>query len=154
MEKLYRKGVGAFIINNENQIFMAERLDVKNQWQMPQGGVEENENLDVAIFRELQEEIGTDKFNIISKTNWLKYDLPTDAQKNLSNGKYIGQQQIWYFLEFLGDNDDINLNFDKHPEFSQWEWVQKETLLDRIINFKKNMYQEIINFAIVNKIIL
>lgn len=148
MSNLYRKGVGACILNSKNQIFMAERLDIKNQWQMPQGGVDENEDLDIAIFRELLEEVGTDKFEIIAKTDWLKYDLPVEHRANLIKGKYIGQKQIWYFLKFTGVDTDINLNADSHPEFSQWKWVEKEELVEKIIDFKKDMYKEIIRFGL------
>lgn len=154
MSNLYRKGVGAFIINTNNKIFMAERLDIKNQWQMPQGGVDENEDLSVAIFRELQEEIGTNKFEIISKTDWLKYDLPIEARARFFKDKYIGQQQIWYFLKFTGVDTDINLTADAHPEFCNWKWVEKEELLDKVVDFKKDMYKQIVNFAINNNIIL
>jgi putative (di)nucleoside polyphosphate hydrolase len=153
MSNLYRKGVGAFIINNNNQIFMAERLDIKNQWQMPQGGVETGEDLDIAIFRELKEEVGTDKFEIIAKTDWLKYELSPESRAKLSNGKYIGQQQIWYFLKFTGADSDINLSADIHPEFASWQWVEKQELVESIIDFKKAMYQEILKFAIENKIV-
>ncbi|MDR0484339.1 MAG: RNA pyrophosphohydrolase [Alphaproteobacteria bacterium] len=153
MEKLYRKGVGAVILNNNNEIFMAERLDVRGQWQMPQGGIEEGEDLDLAIHRELKEEIGTDNFKIINKTDWLRYELPENLQKNFWGGRYIGQEQVWFFLKFLGKDSDINLTADSHPEFAKWEWVKKEALLERITEFKKSVYQEIVSFAVKNNIL-
>ncbi|MDR2007682.1 MAG: RNA pyrophosphohydrolase [Alphaproteobacteria bacterium] len=151
---MYRKGVGAVIINSAGKIFVGERRDVAGEWQMPQGGLDGDEELELAIFRELKEEVGTDKFEIIAKTDWLRYELPTDFRKNFWGGKYIGQEQVWFFLRFTGNDNDFNLNADSHPEFAQWQWVESSVVLERITEFKRDVYEQIIEFGRVNKIIV
>jgi len=145
---LYRKGVGAVIINNHNEIFVGKRIDNNSDaWQMPQGGIDNNENEDLAVFREINEEtsISPDKLEIISKSNnYFYYNLPYNLQKKFWGGKYLGQKQRWYLLKFTGQNQDINVATDD-PEFSDWKWVSRDNIIDSIVEFKREMYQQIFN---------
>jgi putative (di)nucleoside polyphosphate hydrolase len=152
MKKEYREGVGAVILNNAGLVFIAKRIDTADTWQMPQGGLEKNEVHKVALMRELKEEIGTNNFKIINQINDLIYDLPIDIAKTLWGGKYIGQRQTWFFLEFLGNDEEFNLNFMPKPEFSEWKWVYYQDLIDIIVFFKKSLYQTVVDFGIKNKI--
>lgn len=152
MQKEYREGVGAVILNKEGLVFMAKRIDTKDTWQMPQGGIEKNEDHKVALMRELKEEVGTNNFKIINQINNLIYDLPIDIAKTLWGGKYVGQKQTWFFVEFLGKDEEFNLNYMAKPEFSEWEWVDYQDLVDRIVFFKKSLYQTIVDFGVKNKI--
>ncbi len=146
INKKYRQGVGALILNNENKIFVAKRITPKNSWQMPQGGIDDYEDPDIALFRELKEEIGTDNVKIIGKTQKLKYDLPDADKKNLFNGKYNGQEQVWYIVKFLGNDADIDLNYHHAPEFLEWKWENEDYILSNIVSFKYNMYAEVISY--------
>jgi putative (di)nucleoside polyphosphate hydrolase len=113
---------------------------------MPQGGIDEGENEDLAVFRELQEETGIVEQNIkiLSKSSdYFYYNLPYNLQKKFWGGRYIGQKQRWYFAQFYGDDNQINLVTHK-PEFSSWQWIDKEELIDLIVNFKRELYQQIL----------
>lgn len=140
-DPLYRPAVGMMLLNDENKIFAGQRIDSNYPaWQMPQGGVGPNEDLDQAMLRELEEEIGTKNVEIIVKSKtWYKYDLPLDLAERLWGGKYKGQKQVWYALRFRGKDDDIDIK-TLHPEFSNWKWVEKEDLLQLIVPFKKDLY--------------
>jgi putative (di)nucleoside polyphosphate hydrolase len=142
---LYRKGVGVVLLNMDKKILVAQRIDTMNTaWQMPQGGIENNETPQEAALRELKEEIGTNKAVVISETTaWLRYSFPMNLQKSLWSGKYRGQEQKWFLMRFIGEDKDINLN-TKHPEFSNWKWVKIQILEDIVIDFKKEMYKKIV----------
>ena len=146
-EKNYRPCVGIVLINN-GSIFAGQRLDYKSDaWQMPQGGIEENESPIRAAIRELKEETGIKKKHIkiiLESKNWINYDLPKELIPKLWNGKFVGQSQKWFAMEFLGSDSDVNIN-TKNPEFSKWQWMTKNKLLDSIVPFKKKVYENILS---------
>lgn len=144
-EKPYRKGVGVILLNDAGKVFVAQRIDTKEPaWQMPQGGINKGEDPYAAALRELEEETGTTKAELISATeDWLQYDLPDDLQTKMWKGKYQGQKQMWYLMQFTGSDSDINIETE-HPEFSEWKWVEFETLPDLIVYFKKGLYEKIV----------
>ena len=136
-----RIGVGMIILNNENKVFVGKRKDNPgNKWQMPQGGVEENEDFLTAMKRELLEETSITNIKIIKKVEkTYEYELPEKLIGIIWNGKYRGQKQKWFIMKFLGNDNEINLN-TKHPEFIDWKWIDVEMLPNVIVNFKKNLY--------------
>ncbi len=142
---LYRSGVGIMVINKNKEIFVAKRVGNNGKaWQMPQGGIDVGESEDLAMFRELKEETSIDNIKIISVSKkYLYYNLPYNLQKRFWGGKYLGQRQKWYLVEFLGDDKDINIE-TKEPEFSEWKWVKQEELIESVVAFKREIYVEII----------
>lgn len=125
-------------------VFVAARLDNPGAWQMPQGGIDEGEDLEAAIFREMEEEIGTRHAAILGMLDeWIYYDLPERTAKKLWDGKYKGQRQKWIALEFLGRDSDIDLAAHSHPEFSDWKWVPISNLLDYVVPFKRSVYERV-----------
>jgi len=147
---LYRNGVGIMLINRERKIFIGKRLDSYDHseaWQMPQGGIDIGEEEEIAMFRELQEETGINKSSvkIISRTpNYHYYNLPPQLQKKLWNGKYLGQKQRWYILQLEDEDSAINIKTE-HPEFIDWKWCDKEEVVELIIEFKKDLYRDVLN---------
>ncbi|HEY9081458.1 RNA pyrophosphohydrolase [Magnetovibrio sp.] len=143
----YRLGVGAVLLNADGLVFVAKRIDTPGDaWQLPQGGIDADEDPREAVMRELDEEIGTNKAEIISETeDWLTYDLPKEVRKQVWKGRYRGQKQKWYAMRFLGDDSDIDLNTHKHPEFSEWRWVDMKHLPDLIVPFKRDLYLDIVD---------
>ncbi|MBL6931546.1 MAG: RNA pyrophosphohydrolase [Rhodospirillales bacterium] len=146
-EKLpYRPCAGAMLINNEGKVFVARRIDTPgNAWQMPQGGIDDGEDTSKAVLRELREETGIDKVEIIAESaNWRNYDLPKDLIGKLWGGKYRGQRQKWFLIRFLGVDKDINLEAHGSPEFSDWRWVGIDEIVDLIVPFKQTLYADIV----------
>ena len=146
MADKYRKCVGMMILNANKEILVGRRLDhPSGYWQMPQGGIDENENPKEAVWREMMEEIGTNKAKLIKVSNqWINYDIPSETLKTLPWGhKYIGQRQKWFAFEFLGEDKDINVGTD-NPEFSEWKWAELDSIVDNIVPFKRNVYSVIL----------
>ena len=136
-----RTGVGIILLNNENKIFVGKRKDNPgNKWQMPQGGVDNNEDFLTAMRRELHEETSIKNIKIIKEINQLyEYELPKNLIGIIWKGKFRGQKQKWFITKFLGNENEINLN-TKQPEFIEWKWIDAEKLPEVIVNFKKNLY--------------
>jgi len=146
MEKKYRKCVGMMIINNSKNILVGKRIDHPSGfWQMPQGGIDDNEIPEKAVWREMMEEIGTNKAKLIKISDqWIKYEIPDETLKTLPWGKkYIGQKQKWFAFQFIGIDNDINVG-TKNPEFSEWKWAKIDTIVNNIVPFKRNVYAKIL----------
>lgn len=152
-EKPYRANVGAVLFNAAGLVLVARRADMPNAegaaggWQLPQGGVDAGEDLRAAVLRELAEEIGTDKAEIIAEhPGWLTYDFPPElaAQGFRIAAKYRGQQQKWFALRFLGTDADIRLDADDPPEFDAWRWARIEDLPALAVSFKREIYAELV----------
>ena len=143
--ELYRSGVGIMLLNTERRILMGKRIGVESRaWQMPQGGIDECEDPQSAAVRELLEEVGTDKIEILGVSkSWLRYDLPGNMAATSWNGKYKGQRQKWFAMMFTGLDSDINLYTSGHPEFEEWAWMEPEKCLQEIIDFKKLLYRSV-----------
>ena len=143
----YRSNVGIMLINDDGHVFVGQRLDNnQNAWQMPQGGIDGDEDPQSAAYRELLEETGIEQENVkflAKSSKWLLYDLPEDLIPRLWDGKYRGQKQKWFLFKFLGTNRDINISTE-HPEFSNWKWMPKENLLEEIVPFKKSIYESVL----------
>ena len=147
MKQQYRKCVGMMILNNKNEILVGRRLDhPSGYWQMPQGGIDLNENPEEAVWREMMEEIGTNNASLIQTSKcWFNYDIPKDTLEKLPWGKiYIGQTQKWFLFRFTGQDSDVNVS-TSNPEFSEWKWSKYESLVDSIVPFKRELYRKIIN---------
>jgi len=136
-----RTGVGIIVLNKQNKIFVGKRKDNPgNKWQMPQGGVDEGEDYMTAMRRELLEETGIQNIEIIKEIEKVyQYELPENLVGIIWKGKYRGQKQKWFITRFLGDEKEINLN-TKHAEFIDWKWIEPKFLPEVIVNFKKDLY--------------
>jgi putative (di)nucleoside polyphosphate hydrolase len=144
----YRPNVGAVLFNRAGLILVARRAAVPNAeaaaggWQLPQGGIDEGEDPRQAVLRELGEEIGTDRAEIIGEHDaWLTYDLPPELVGVALHGRYRGQRQRWFALRFTGQDSDIRLDLDPHPEFDAWRWVALTELPDLAVPFKRTIYE-------------
>jgi len=140
----YRSNVGIMLCNNKQQLLWARRIG-QNAWQFPQGGVDENEGLEEAMYRELYEEIGLEKkqVSIVARTrDWLRYELPENLLRHQSMPLCIGQKQIWYLLFLKSQEDQVNLDKSVQPEFDQWRWVDYWYPLKEVVSFKRKVYMQ------------
>ena len=141
-----RKGVGIILLNSENKVFVARRIDnPKNFWQMPQGGVDKNEDFLTAALRELKEETNIEKVELIKELDGTTtYELPDNLLGIIWKGKYRGQKQKWFLMRFIGNENEINLR-TKHPEFLDWQWIELDKITKYVVNFKLDIYEIIKN---------
>ena len=140
-----RIGVGAIVLNNNNQVFVGKRKDNPvDKWQMPQGGVNDNEDLINAVRRELYEETSIKNIKILKELDqWLEYELPNNLLGIIWKGKFRGQKQKWFVVRFTGEESEINLKTE-YPEFIEWKWVEMDELPKIIVDFKKKVYEKIL----------
>ena len=142
----YRLGVGLVIFQSDKKIFTGRRLDNTSAWQMPQGGMDENEVPLETAYREMFEETGIskDKVSLVSITKkWYRYDLPSEIQSRFWGGKYRGQSQKWFLFKFTGEDTDINIS-TKMPEFCEWRWSSIDDLIEKIVPFKMELYKKVL----------
>ena len=139
-----RTGVGIVLLNKENKVFVAKRIDnPKDFWQMPQGGVDKGENFLAAAFRELEEETNIKNVSLIKEIDGITtYELPDHLLGIIWKGKYKGQRQKWFLMKFIGDDKEINLN-TKKPEFLDWKWIDIDQITEVVVNFKLDVYKEL-----------
>ena len=142
-----RSGVGVIILNKKNQIFVGKRRDNPvDKWQMPQGGVDKDEDYISAMKRELYEETSITNIKVLKEIEgFFEYELPENLLGLIWKGKFRGQKQKWYIVRFIGDEREINLKTKNH-EFIEWKWIEPEELPRVIVNFKRNMYLNLLKF--------
>ncbi|WP_439532633.1 RNA pyrophosphohydrolase [Polymorphobacter sp.] len=147
----YRPGVGVLLINPASLIFVGQRLDAKLEaWQMPQGGIDPGEDPATAALRELEEETGVPPHLVTIRAEtpeWHHYDLPDEMLGTVWKGRYCGQRQKWFTLDFLGQDSDINIA-TAHPEFKTWRWAAAEELVDLAVPFKRDLYADILKILL------
>tara|TARA_B100000614_G_C14412793_1_gene438585 strand:- start:287 stop:763 length:477 start_codon:yes stop_codon:yes gene_type:complete len=139
-----RSGVGIIVLNKDNKIFVGKRIDnPKNFWQMPQGGIDQNEDFLSAAYRELEEETSITKVKLIKELDgFITYELPDHLLGIIWKGKYKGQRQKWFIMKFTGEDNEINVH-TKKPEFLEWKWIDLEILTEVVVNFKLHVYKEL-----------
>ena len=145
----YRPCVGVMLVNEDGRVFVGRRIDNKegDWWQMPQGGVDEGEDLEAAALRELAEETGAraEHVTIIDRmADTIRYDLPEELNGKLWGGRYRGQEQVWYLARFSGADEDIDLEAHDPAEFCDWKWADPEQLPQLIVPFKKRVYRAVV----------
>ena len=148
MDLPYRDNVGAVLFSRAGLVLVARRADLPNAegvaggWQLPQGGLDPGEDPRLALFRELEEEIGTARAEILAEhPDWLRYDLPPGLIGRALGGRYRGQRQRWFALRFTGVDADIRLDLDPHPEFDAWRWAELAELPGLAVDFKRPIYE-------------
>ena len=139
-----RNGVGIVVLNKENKVFVAKRIDnPKNFWQMPQGGVDHGEDFLTAAYRELKEETSIKDVKLIKEINGtITYELPEHLLGIIWKGKYKGQKQKWFCMRFKGEDTEINIK-TKKPEFSEWRWIELDEITKRVVDFKTDVYKNL-----------
>lgn len=144
-QRPYRPGIGLVLLNDQGLAFVAQRIDTPgNAWQFPQGGIDEGEDPRATALREMEEEIGTNKAEIIAESRgWISYDLPPDIADRSWKGRFRGQTQKWFCARFTGTDADINLETE-HPEFDRWRWMDLEVVPTLIIPFKRALYDQVV----------
>jgi putative (di)nucleoside polyphosphate hydrolase len=145
----YRPGVGIMLVNRDGLVFVGRRNDMPAafpSWQMPQGGIDPGETPRQAALRELSEEVGTDKAEILGETRgWLHYDVPAEIASKSWRGRWRGQRQKWFAMRFTGEDCDIDPAATEHPEFDAWEWVPAERLPELIVPLKRLLYLAVLD---------
>jgi len=139
----FRPNVGIVLLNQKNRVFWGKRIR-SHSWQFPQGGIDLGETPEQAMFRELHEEIGLrpEHVQVIARTrDWLRYEVPERYIRREARGYYRGQKQIWFLLQLLGHDWDVNLRATDHPEFDAWRWNDYWVPLDVVIEFKRGVYE-------------
>ncbi len=139
-----RSGVGVVVLNNQNKVFVAKRIDnPKNFWQMPQGGIDEGEDYYQAALRELEEETSIKNVDLVKEIEgYTTYDLPDNLLGIIWRGRYKGQKQKWFIVKFKGSEKEINIK-TKNPEFIEWKWIDIQNLTKEVVDFKLHVYQRI-----------
>jgi putative (di)nucleoside polyphosphate hydrolase len=143
----YRRGIGIMLLNNQGKVFVGARIDNPDDaWQMPQGGIDEDEEPWPAALRELEEETGI-RPELVEKIaehpETLRYELPEEWRGKLWRGRWIGQKQVWFLARFLGGDEDVNIATG-HPEFRAWKWINPDRLPDVIVEFKRDLYRRLL----------
>ena len=139
-----RNGVGIVVLNRNNKVFVAKRIDnPKNFWQMPQGGVDKGENFLRAAYRELEEETSIKSVELINELDGtITYELPDRLLGIIWKGKYRGQKQKWFVMRFTGSDSEININ-TKNPEFLEWKWMELDLITEYVVDFKHHVYKNV-----------
>ena len=139
-----RSGVGIIVLNKDNKVFVAKRIDnPQNFWQMPQGGVDQGEDFLKAAYRELEEETSIKNVELIDELDgFTTYQLPDRLLGIIWKGKYKGQKQKWFLMKYLGEDNEINIK-TKNPEFLDWKWVDLKKITELVVDFKLHVYQEV-----------
>ncbi len=141
----YRPCVGIALFHKNGHVFVGNRIDNPGGWQMPQGGIDDGEDIVTAAYRELKEEIGTDKAEIIRiGEHKIRYDVPMELSTKHWGGKYRGQEQTWVAMRFTGIDSDICLDAHISPEFDKWQWLPLSETVDKIVPFKRETYAKVI----------
>jgi len=144
----YRPNIGIVLMNRVGQVLWARRAG-RDGWQFPQGGVERNESLDDALFRELYEEVGLvdHQVDLLAHTSkWMRYDLPSNylrRSRRRGDTKFRGQKQIWCLLALLGDDSEVCLSVSEKPEFDKWIWTDWWYAVEQIVDFKRPVYKSV-----------
>ena len=139
----FRPNVGIILLNQKNQVFWGKRIRT-HSWQFPQGGIDRGESPEQAMFRELHEEVGLSPHHVrvVARTrDWLRYEVPDRYIRREARGHYKGQKQIWFLLQLLGHDWDLNLRATNHPEFDAWRWNDYWVPLDVVVEFKRGVYE-------------
>ena len=139
-----RSGVGIVVLNKENKVFVARRIDnPKNFWQMPQGGVNKGEDFLSAAYRELKEETSINNVKLIQEIDGMvSYELPDHLLGIIWKGKYKGQKQKWFLMRYLGSDTEINLQTN-NPEFLDWKWTELDMITNEVVDFKLHVYKQL-----------
>jgi putative (di)nucleoside polyphosphate hydrolase len=139
-----RNGVGIVVLNKNNKVFVAKRIDnPKNYWQMPQGGIDEGEEFLKAAYRELEEETSIKNVELVKEfEDTITYELPEHLLGIIWKGKYRGQKQKWFLMKFIGDEKEINIK-TKNPEFLDWKWIDLDQITEVVVDFKLHVYKEL-----------